>query len=156
VDEPGLREIGLDTDDLMVDIMVVGGVSADHLERVERKAIPAVVIDSLAGRDGEEECSLPYGETRDGLGQHGAKRVEQEALDGVVIERAKGVRHVEPVMHRVEVLVEELVDVHRAMEEILPGVEDDPNRGGQLTGTGTGEGNTYMATTICARGMRYQ
>jgi hypothetical protein len=157
MDEPRLREIRLDTDDLVVNIVVVRGVSADHLERVERKAVPAVVIDGLAGREGEEERSLSYGEARDGLGKHGAKRVEEETLEGVVIERAKGVRHVEPVMHRVEVLIQELVDVHRAMEEVLPGVEYDPNeRRSVWRATNTGGGNTYMATTICTAGMRYQ
>lgn len=129
MDEPGLREISLDADDLVVDIVVVGGVSADQLERVKRKAVPAVVIDGLAGREGEKERCLSYGEARDGFGEHGAKRVKQQTLDGVVVECAEGVWHVEPVMHRVEVLVEELVDVHRAMEEVLPGVKDDPDRG---------------------------
>lgn len=131
MDEPRLREIRLDADDLVVDIVVVGGISADHLERVERKTVPAVVVDSLAGREGEEEGGLSDGEARDGLGEHGAERVEQEALEGVVVERTKGVRDVEPVVYRVDVLVEELVYVHRAMEEVLPGVEDDPGMGGQ-------------------------
>ena len=76
MDEPGLREIRLDADDLVVDIVVVGGVSADHLEGVKRQAVPAVVIDGLAGREGEEKGSLSYGEARDGLGEHGAKRVK--------------------------------------------------------------------------------
>ena len=159
MDEPGLREIRLDADDLVVDVMVVGCVSAEHLERVERKAVPAVVVDGLACREGEEKGGLSDGELRDGLGEHGTQRVEQEALDGVVVERTKGIWHVEPVVHRVEVLVEELVNVHRAMEEVLPGVEDDPGRKKTREvsdGYGYPGGNTYMARRSCAAGMRYQ
>jgi hypothetical protein len=99
MDEPGLREIRLDADDLVVDIVVVGGVSTDQLERVERKAVPAMVVDGLAGRECEEEGCLPDREVRDGLREHGAERVEEKAFEGVVVERAKGVRHVEPVVH---------------------------------------------------------
>ena len=99
MDKPGLREIRLDAYDLVVDIVVVGSVSTNHLERVERKAVPAMVVDGLAGREGEEEGRLPDGEVRDGLGEHGAQRVKEKTFEGVVIERAKGVRHVQPVVH---------------------------------------------------------
>ena len=76
MDEPGLRKIRLDADDLVVDIVVVGSVPTDHLERVERKAVPAVVIYGLACREREEEGGLSDGELRDSLGEHGAERVE--------------------------------------------------------------------------------
>lgn len=36
VDEPGLRKVGFDADGLVVYVVVVCRVAADHLERVER------------------------------------------------------------------------------------------------------------------------
>ena len=126
MDEPGLREIRLDADNLMMYIVVIGRVAAEPLERVEREAVPAVVVDGLAGGEDEEEHGLADREARDGLGQQGAERVEQEALDGVVVERAVGVGDVQPVVDRVQVLVEEPALVHEAVEEVLPRVEHHP------------------------------
>jgi hypothetical protein len=58
VNEPGLREIRLDADSLMMDIVVIGCVAAYHLEWVEREVIPAVVVDCLAGGEDEEKQRL--------------------------------------------------------------------------------------------------
>lgn len=127
MNEPGLGKIGLDADDLVVYIVVVSRVAGDHLEWVEREAVPAVVVDRLAGGEDEEEHRLADREARGGLGEHGAKRVEQEALDWVVVQRAVSIRHVQPVMDRMEVFVKEPVYVHRAVEEVLPCVERHPN-----------------------------
>jgi len=127
VDKPGLGKVGLDADGLMVYIVVVCCVTGDHLERVEREAIPAVVVDCLAGGEDEEEHRLADREARDGLGEHGSKGVEQEALDGVVVQRAVSIGHVQPVMDRMEVFVKEPIKVHRAVEEVLPCVERHPN-----------------------------
>jgi len=127
VDEPGLGKVGLDADDLVVYIVVVCCVAGDHLERVEREAVPAVVVDCLARGEDEEEHRLADREARNCLGEHGTKRVEQEALDGVVVQRPVSIRHVQPVMDRMEVFVKEQVKVHRAVEEVLPCVERHPN-----------------------------
>jgi hypothetical protein len=56
--EPGLRKVGLDADGLVVYIVVVCCVASDHLEWVEREAVPAMVVDSLAGREDKEEHRL--------------------------------------------------------------------------------------------------
>jgi len=45
----------------------------------------------------------------------------------VVVERAECVGHVETVVDRVEMLEEEAVDMHPAVEEVLPCVEHHPN-----------------------------
>ena len=58
VDEPGLGEIRLDADNLVMYIVVIGRVAAEQLERVEREAVPTVVVDGLAGGNDEEEHRL--------------------------------------------------------------------------------------------------
>ena len=127
MDEPGLGKVGLDADDLVMYIVVVCRVAGDHLERVEREAVPAVVVDCFAGGEDEKEYRLADREARDGLGEHGTKRVEQEALDGMVVQRAVSIGHIQPVMDRMEVFVKEPVKVHRAVEKVLPCVERHPN-----------------------------
>ena len=42
----------------MIYIVVIGRVTAEQLERVEREAVPTVVVDGLAGGDDEEEHRL--------------------------------------------------------------------------------------------------
>ena len=46
----------------------------------------------------------------------------------MVVERAEGVGDVETVVHRVEVSVEEFVDVHGTVEEVLPCIHYKPDR----------------------------
>lgn len=111
----------------MMYIVVISRVAAEQLEWVEREAVPAVVIDGLAGGDDEEEHRLADREPCDSLGQQGAESVEQEALDGVIVERAESVGNVEPMVDRVQVLVEEPALMHQAVEEVLPSVEHNPN-----------------------------
>lgn len=126
VNEPGLGKVGLDTDNLVVYVVIVGRIAAENLERVKREAVAGVVVDGLAGGEDEEEHRLADRETGDSLRKYSAERVEQEALDRVIVERAVSIRHVQPVMDRVEVLEEEPVNVHRAVEEVLPRVEYHP------------------------------
>ena len=106
----------------MVYVVVICRVAGEQLERVEWEAVPAVIIDRLAGREDEEEHRLADREASDGFGKHGAERVEQEALDWMVVERTVSIGHVQPMMDRVKVLVEEPVEVHRTMEKVLPRV----------------------------------
>ena len=89
----------------MMYVVVIGRVAAEHLERVKREAVAAVVVNRFASGEDEEEHRLADREARDGFGQQGADRVEEEALDGVVVERTVGVGHVEPVVDRMQVLV---------------------------------------------------
>lgn len=58
MNEEGLRKVLLDTDRLVVDVMVVGVVAEQELERVERKGVPAVVVYRLERGKGEEEDVL--------------------------------------------------------------------------------------------------
>ncbi|KAI3478430.1 hypothetical protein L1887_59637 [Cichorium endivia] len=84
-----------------------------------------MVGDGLERRKGEEEDALAQRHQGSGVGDDGAPRVEQQALDGVVVERAKGVGHVEAVVMRMEVAVEEAALVEEAMQHVLPCVHDE-------------------------------
>ena len=58
VDKPGLGKICFDADGLMMYIVVIGRVAAEHLEWVEREVVPAVVVDRFAGGEDEKEHRL--------------------------------------------------------------------------------------------------
>lgn len=58
VNEEGLRKVLLDSDCLVVDVVVVGVVAEQKLERVEWEGVPAVVVDRLEGGKSEEEDVL--------------------------------------------------------------------------------------------------
>lgn len=112
----------------MMNVVIVRRIPADHLQRVPGQIIPAMVINGFACREEEKECGLADSQTGEGLGERSTQRVEEEALEGVVVESAERVRDVESVVYRVKVLVEEFVDVHGTMEEILPCVHDEAER----------------------------
>lgn len=111
-----------------MDVVIVRRIPTDHLQRVPGQVVSAVIIDGLACREQEEKRGLADCQTRESFGECGTQGVEKESFDWVIVERAKRVWDVKPVVYRVKVLVEELVDVHAAMEEILPCVQDDPVR----------------------------
>jgi hypothetical protein len=94
VDEPGLRKVGFDADGLVVYVVVVCRIATDHLERVERKAIPTVVVHCFAGGKDEEKHRLANRELREGLGEEGTERVEQNALKRMVVKRTVRVGHI--------------------------------------------------------------
>ena len=58
VNEEGLRKVFFDADRLVVDVVVVGVVSEQKLERVERKGVPAVIVDCLERGKSEEKDVL--------------------------------------------------------------------------------------------------
>ena len=92
------EERGLKGAHLMVNVVVIGGVGEEHLEGVERQAVPAVVVHCLQRRDDEEDERLAEGHAGGGLGDAGADGVQEEALDGVVVERTECVGDVEAVV----------------------------------------------------------
>ena len=87
--------------------MVRGIVGRDVLQRVPGERVAAVVVDRLDGAAHEEEHAQPRGEQGDLVGEPRAERVEEEALYGVVVERAVGVGDVEAVVAGVPVGCEE-------------------------------------------------
>ena len=110
----------------MVNVVVVGIVGSHELERVPWKLVAAVVIDSLQGGKHEQHNRLACGQTGDQLCDTSTNTVENEALNGVIVQSTVGVRHIEPVVHRVECLVEERVVVCGTVKEVLPCVDDEP------------------------------
>lgn len=82
--------------------MVAGVVARDVLQGIPGQSIPAVVIDSLDGREGEEEHPLTCGHTRELEADEGAKGVKKESLEGVVVQGAIRVWYIEAVVSGVE------------------------------------------------------
>jgi len=64
-DEEGLREVVLVAIELVVDVMVSAVVAEEDMEDVPGEPQAAVVIDSLDGREREEEYARPWGHARD-------------------------------------------------------------------------------------------
>ena len=58
VNEEGLRKVLLDSDCLVVDVVVVSVVAEEKLERVEREGVPAMIVDCLKRGKSEEEDIL--------------------------------------------------------------------------------------------------
>lgn len=65
-----------------------------------------MIVNGLQSRKGEEGESTAVAHAADQECQASTNTIHQEALEGMVVERAKGIGHVEAVMARVEVLVE--------------------------------------------------
>lgn len=70
---------------LVVNVVVVRVVPAEPLQRVPREAIPAVVVDGLERGDAEEEHRLARAEVADLLRDERTERVDEEALERVVV-----------------------------------------------------------------------
>lgn len=85
-----------------MDIVVCGIVASDELKRVEGETVAAVVVDGFDGATAEEEHCLACGEACEEVCEASTGCVEEEALDGVVVESTEGVGDVETVMAGVE------------------------------------------------------
>lgn len=83
-----------------------------------------MVVDSLQGREGEEDQGTTVTHAAEKEGQRGSNTVHQEALERVVVESAKGVGDIEAVVARVEVLIEIWHVMEETVEEVLPCVEE--------------------------------
>ena len=56
---------------LMMDVMIVCVVPANHLERIEGQAVSTVVVDGLACAERKDEHGLPYSEKCEALCNNG-------------------------------------------------------------------------------------
>lgn len=86
----------------MVDVVVFRVVTRQVLERIPRQLISAVVIDGLDGGHGEKPQSLPCRHEGALIRNGCAKRVEKEALEGMVVESTKCIWDIEAVVSRME------------------------------------------------------
>ena len=108
---------------LVVNVVIVSIVAREPLQRVEWKGVSAMVVDGLEGGNCEQKCGLAERHAGQPLGDDGTTRIKDEALDGMVIQCAVRVRHIQPMMPGVEGLEQERVHVHGAMQEVLPSVD---------------------------------
>lgn len=123
-DQEGLREVGLDAPALVVHVVVDSVVPENLLERIPRERVAAVVIDRFHGAEAEEDHSSAQAHPRELVCQTGADGVHEQALEGMVVQRAERVGDVETVVTGMESSVEPLALVHEAVQEVLPGIED--------------------------------
>jgi hypothetical protein len=107
-----------------VDVMVSAVVAEEYMEDVPRKPQTTVVVDGLDGREREEEYASPRGHARDEERERATDGVQDESLQWVVVQSSKSVGDDKSVVLRVDVLVQELVDMHVSVHEILPCVHD--------------------------------
>ena len=124
-DEEGLREVVLVAIELVVDVMVSAVVAEKDMEDVPREPQTAVVIDGLDGRKGEKEYACPWGHAGDEERERTPNGVQDESLQGVVVESSKGIWDNKSMMLRVDVLVQKFVDVHVSVHEVLPCVHNE-------------------------------
>uniref|UniRef100_A0A8R7UZM9 Uncharacterized protein n=1 Tax=Triticum urartu TaxID=4572 RepID=A0A8R7UZM9_TRIUA len=107
----------------MVDVVVRRVVPEAEAEHVPRQPQAAVVVHALDGTEREEEDGDTGRHTGGEEGERPADGVEEEALHGVVVLRAEGVGHDQAVVPRVDVPVQELVEVHASVPRVLPPVQ---------------------------------
>jgi len=82
-----------------------------------------MIVDGLEGGDREQKRGLVKRHPSQPLGDDGTARIKYETLDGVVVPSAVRIRHVQSMMPGVDGLEQERVNVHGAMQEILPSVD---------------------------------
>lgn len=123
-DKEGLREVVLVAIELVVNVMVGAVVAEEDMEDVAREPQAAVVIDGLDGRKREEEYGRLRSHAGDEEGEGAADGVQDEALKGMVVESSKGIRDYKSVVLGVDMLVQELVDMHISVHEVLPCVHN--------------------------------
>lgn len=111
---------------LMMNVVIIGVIAAEHLERIPSEPVAAMIVDRLEGRDDEEKSCFPSTHACDCLRYPRTDAVEEEALNRMVVQRAERVRDVKTVVHGVEGLVKVCVHVHGAVQEIFPCVDDEP------------------------------
>lgn len=124
-DKEWLCEVVLAAIKLVVDVMVGTVVAKKDVEQIPWEPQPTVVVNSFDGGEGEEEEASPRVHARGKEGYSSANRVEDKALQRVVVQSSKGIGDNQGVMLGMDVLVQELVDVHVPVHEVLPGIQDN-------------------------------
>ena len=100
--------------------MISAVVAEEYMEDVARKPQSAVIVDGFDGGEGEEEDGGSGCHAGDEEGESAANGVKNETLQGVIIESSKGVGDHKGVVLGMDMLVQELVDVHVSVHEVLP------------------------------------
>jgi hypothetical protein len=100
---------------LMVNVVVVGIVTREPLQRVEREGVSAVVVDGLEGPNYEHECGLAGRHPSHPLRDHSTARINEETLDRVVVLCAVRIRYMHPVVPGMDLFEQERVRMHDAV-----------------------------------------
>ena len=111
---------------LVVNVVIICIVAAHELEGIPREPVSAMVVHGLECRHQEEKHGLAGARANDPFRKARTTSVQQESFEWMVVERAKRVGHVQTVVGRMELLVQVCVHVHGTVEEVLPGVDDEP------------------------------
>lgn len=106
----------------MVNVMVSRVVVENPLKRVVGQPQATVVVDGLDGGEREEEDGRSRSHSRHQKGDSTANSVQQQAFQGMIVQRSEGEWHHQPVVLGVHVLVHKLVNVHPPVAEVLPGI----------------------------------
>ena len=69
----------------MMDIMVVGIIPEEELERVKWQSVTAVVVNCFESGEGEEERGLPDSHEGQFLGNESTERIEDKAFYRMVV-----------------------------------------------------------------------
>ena len=78
----------------MVDVVKIGVISTQHLEQVEWKTVPAVIIDRLHRHERVQEDGILEGQVGDCLGHYSPETVKHKTLHGVTVRCAKRVGYI--------------------------------------------------------------
>lgn len=108
----------------MVNVMVSAIVAKEQMEEVPWKPQSTMIVDGLEGGKGEEEDGSSGCHAREEERKDPTDSVQDQALQRVVVKCPKGIGDYQAVVLRVDMLVQELVDVHVSMHEVLPCVND--------------------------------
>ena len=77
-----------------MNVMIIGIVAEDELQRIQGQAISAMIIDSLHSREHKQDSCLADSHHRKRLSNHCSKRIQEEALEWMIVKRAIGVGYV--------------------------------------------------------------
>lgn len=110
---------------LMMNVVIIGIIAAEHLEWVEWEAVTAVIINPFHGTEHIKEDGLSEGEVSNSLRHSGTNSLEQKSLERVIVLCTKRVGYIKLMVHGMKVFVEELVRMHPAVKKILPSVQNE-------------------------------
>lgn len=112
----------------MVDIVVICVIRREHLEWIKWKTVSAMVVDGFTRAESEQEHGLSDRQSCEVFCYGCTTSIQYETFQRVVVQCAESVRHVKPVMYRVQLLVQKLVGVHQTVQEVLPRVNDEEGK----------------------------
>ena len=109
-----------------MNVVIIRVIPAEVLEGVEREPISTMVINSLESRKCEEKNCLSDCKTGTRHRCDITERIHDKRLDWMAVQCAKCVGNIDSVMDGVDVFIEKLVFVDKAMDKIFPCVSDEP------------------------------